>query len=265
MTMPRLLIDRALETAYIAAGIEQSDAEPRATLRDRLTAADVGVSDFALLPAPEIALLTETHQVDPIFGVVTAESGAIAMRTPLRPDEIEEASILLYEANGTAELLARATIWPYYGIRASAWTTEADGSSAITIVAGIEALETPEAGFSEDLVRAWYILTEQSVVTHLLAIPTDASDEAVEAVRGRLTSAAAAGYAARREVRRALQAESSVENERLVDFLAGLRYELDEDDRAAAYSLIARGSGGTRYPLIRAIPWRENDSKSNPQ
>ena len=172
--------------------------------------------------------------------------------------------IVWLDVSSTSELLARATIWPFYGIRASAWTANADGSSAITVVAGLEALETPEAGFSEDLVRAWYILTEQSVVTHLLVIPLEASDEAVEAVRERLATAAAAGYAARREVRRALQADSSVENERLVEFLSGLRYQLDEDDRAAAYSLIARGSGGTRYPLIRAIPWRQSDSDSPP-
>jgi predicted solute-binding protein len=132
----------------------------------------------------------------------------------------------------------------------------ADGASAITIVDGLAALEPVEAGFSEDLVRAWYILTEQSVVTHLLAVPAEASDEEVDAVRSRLTDAAAAGYAARREVRRALQANSSVETDRLVEFFAGIRYDLDADDRAAAYSLIARGSGGTRYPLLREIPWR---------
>ncbi len=252
--MAGLLVDRVLETAYIAAGIEQAGTDA-ALLRDRLTAADVHATDFALIPTPEIALLTETHMADPSFGVNLAESGAIAMRTPIRPDEIEEASILLYETNSTAELLARATIWPFYGIKARVWTTEADGSSSITIVDGLAALEPVEAGFSEDLVRAWYILTEQTVVTHLLAVPVDSTADQVAAVRTRLTEAAAAGYAARRELRRALQTDSSVEGKRLVDFLAGLRYDLDADDRMAAYSLIARGAGGTRIPLIREIPW----------
>jgi hypothetical protein len=181
------------------------------------------------------------------------------MRSPLRPDEIEEASILLYNVSGTAELLARATIWPFYGIKATAWSTEADGTAAITIVDGIDALEPAEAGFSEDLVRAWFILTEQPVVTHLLATPLDASDEDVEAVRARLAGAEASGYANRRDVRKALQAESSVESERLVDFTSRIHYELDPIARTAAYSLIARGAGGSRYPLIREIPWRSID------
>ncbi len=253
--MTSLLVDRALETAYITAGIERADSDS-VKLLDRLTAANVEASDFALIPTPEIALLTGTHGVDTTFGVSVAESGAIAMRSPIRPDEIEDASILLYDVSSTAELLARATIWPYYGMKASAWTREPDGTSTVTIVDGLAALEPVEAGLSEDLVRAWYILTEQSVVTHLLAIPVGAADEDVERIRTGLSEAVAAGYAARREVRRALQEESSVEGDRLVAFLAGLRCELDTDDRVAAYSLIARGSGGTRFPLIREIPWR---------
>jgi hypothetical protein len=253
--MTSLWVDRALETSYITAGIERADSDSVKVL-DRLTAANVEASDFALIPTPEIALLTDTHGVDTTFGVTVAESGAIAMRSPIRPDEFEDASIVLYDVSSTAELLARATIWPYYGIRASTWTKEPDGTSTVTIVDGLTALEPVEAGFSEDLVRAWYILTEQSVVTHLLAIPVGAADEQVEKVRTVLTDAMAAGYAARREVRRALQEESSVEGDRLVEFLAGLRYDLDTDDRMAAYSLIARGSGGTRFPLIREIPWR---------
>lgn len=252
--MPGLLVDRALETTYITAGIV-GHPELDATAHDNLTASDVGAGDFALLPTPEIALLTDTHRADPVFGLSTAESGAIAMRTPVRPDEIADASILLYHTNGTAELLARAAIWPFYGIKANAWTTEADGSAAITIVDGITALEPVEAGFSEDLVRAWYILTEQPVVTHLLAIPTGATADEIESVRARLTEAMSAGYANRRDVRRAIQADSSVDGDRLVDFLAGIRSELDTDDHLAAYSLIARGAGGSRYPLIREIPW----------
>lgn len=257
--MTALLIDQALETAYIVAGLTGDDAPGDVSVRPRLMAADVGPNDFALIQTPEIGLLTETHVVDPTFGISTAESGAIAMRTPVRPDEIERASILLYDVGSTAELLARATLWPFYGIEAANWLRDPDGSSSVTIVDGLAALEPVEAGFSEDLVRAWYILTEQPVVTHLLAIPIGATDEDVAAIRTRLTDATAAGYAARRDVRKALLEESSVEPERLVDFLARLRYELDAGTRTAAYSIIARGAGGTSYPLLRAIPWRETE------
>lgn len=254
--MPKLLIDNTLETTYIVAGLTADETATDFEIHGKLSAADIGPDDFALVQTPEIALLTATHLVDPIVGIFTAEAGAIVMRTFVRPDEIEDASILLYETGSTAELLARATIWPFYGIKANAWSTEPDGSSAITIVDGLAALEPAEAGFNEDLVRAWYILTDQPVVTHLLVVPVDATEDEVDTVRTRVNEAVAVGYTARREIRKALLAESTIDSERLVEFLARLRFELDSTARAAAYSLLARGSGGTRFPLIREIPWR---------
>lgn len=254
--MPKLLIDNTLETTYIVAGLTSDETATDFEIHDKLSGADIGPHDFALMQTPEITLLTATHVVDPVIGIFTAESGAIVMRALVRPDEIEDASILLYETGSTAELLARATIWPFYGIKANAWSIEPDGSSAITIVDGLAALEPAEADFSEDLVRAWYILTDQPVVTHLLVVPLDATDDEVDTIRARVNDAVAAGYAARREIRKALLTESAIDSERLVDFLARLRFELDSTARAAAYSLLARGSGGTRFPLIREIPWR---------
>ena len=135
------------------------------------------------------------------------------------------------------------------------WTTELDGNSAITIVDGISALEPIEAGFSEDLVRAWYILTEQPVVTHLFAVPAKTTPASLIDMHELLNGAVATGNERRRDIRKALLADSSAEGDRLVDFFANLRYELDDTARLAAYSLIARGSGGTRFPLIREIPW----------
>ncbi len=251
-----LIIDRTLETAFITAGLPNvAGPDVLFSVRDRLRAADLGADEFGLISTAEIALLTATHRADPVFGIWTSEIGAIAMRSPVRPDEIEDASILLYDVSGTAELLARATIWPFYGVRASAWTTEADGTSAITVVDGITALELVEAGFTEDLVRAWFILTEQAVVTHLLAVPADATEAEVAQMRELLGVAIETGYADRRDLRKVLLADSSAEGDRLVDFQGRLRYELDDATRIAAFSLIARGSGGTRYPLIREIPW----------
>lgn len=256
--MARLLVDRALETVFIVAGLER-DAAVEAEVQVRLAAASVGPDDFALIQTPEIGSLIETHVADQLFGVFAAESGAIAMRTTVRPDEIDDAVILLYDTGSTAEVLARATIWPFYGIKATSWTTEPDGSSVVSIVDGIDALEPAEVGFSEDLVRAWYILTAQPVVTHLLAVPKDAPDDEVTEIRTRLSNAVAAGYEDRREVRTALLDGSAAERERLVDCLSRVRFELDPVARSAAYSLIARGSGGTRFPLVRELPWRTGE------
>ncbi|MCA9858954.1 MAG: hypothetical protein KC438_04490 [Thermomicrobiales bacterium] len=252
-----LIIDRALETAFLTAGVaERTDPNLDVTIREHLRAADIGPDDFALISTPEITHLIETHQVDPAFGIWSSETGAIAMRSPVRPDEIGEASILLYGVSAAAELLARATVWPFYGIKATRWVTEPDGTSSITIVEGLDALEPVEAGFSEDLVRAWYILTEQPVVTHLFAVPRDVSSDAVEHVRNLLRSAAAAGYVQRRDLRKALLVDRDIESERLAETMSKFQLELDAVARDAAYSLLARGVGGSSYPLIREIPWR---------
>jgi hypothetical protein len=260
-----LRVDRALETTYVVAGLPSVAEDVEFSVSDRLKAEDVGPDDFALISTAEVSLLTATHRVDPEYGIVTSESGAIAMRTPVRPDEIEAASILLYDVSGTSELLARATIWPFYGIKATDWTKNVDGSSTISIVDGIAALEPAEAGFSEDLVRAWYILTEQPVVTHLLAIPEAAAEERIVQTRSLLSRAAEDGYSNRRDVRKELLADTSVDNDRLVEFLARLEYALDAECRTAAYSLIARGAGATRYPLIREIPWWSPEQPDAPR
>src|SRR3712207_7483724 len=56
-----------------------------------------------------------------------------------------------------AELLARATLKPYYGIEPASWVRDGDSSDAVraevVVVEGAEALREPEAGYSEDLSR----------------------------------------------------------------------------------------------------------------
>ncbi|MEZ4530191.1 MAG: hypothetical protein R2855_04090 [Thermomicrobiales bacterium] len=259
-----LLVDRSLETSYITFGLTHDESgEGSFEIHSRLTADRVGAADAALISTPEIGLLTETHRADPGFGLWTSGAGAIAMRTPVRPDEIEDAAILLYDVSGAAELLARATIWPFYGIKATAWLSEPDGSSTVSILDGLDALEPVEAGFSEDLVRAWYILTNQPLVTHLLSVPMGASAEQLLDVRSRLVAARSLGHAVRRDVRKQLLADTAIEGERLVEILGRVQHELDGATRAAAYSLIARGSGGTRYPLLREIPWWEPPTEAS--
>src|SRR5687768_3599887 len=58
---PMLIVDRSLETSYLTAGLP-SATEPGVdvSIRDRLTANDVGPGDFALISTAEIALLTDT-------------------------------------------------------------------------------------------------------------------------------------------------------------------------------------------------------------
>ena len=107
--------------------------------------------------------------------VIADGNGAIAMRTPVRPDEVEATPVRLLDTSGIAELLARATLRPFYGIEPTGWVRDGDSPEAaraeVVIVEGAEALREPEAGFSEDLSRAWFILTAQPVVSHVLLVP----------------------------------------------------------------------------------------------
>ena len=57
-----------------------------------------------LIPSSELLRLQATHDVVPAVAVVADASGAIAMRTPARPDAVEETPVRLLDVSGTAEL-----------------------------------------------------------------------------------------------------------------------------------------------------------------
>ena len=127
------------------------------------------------------------------------------MRTPVRPDEVESTPVRLLDTSGIAELLARATLRPFYGIEPTAWVRASDSPEAaraeVVIVEGAEALREPEAGFSEDLSRAWFILTAQPAVSHLLLVPSALRPADLTSVLTFLAAAKTAGLARRREWR----------------------------------------------------------------
>ena len=104
--------------------------------------------------------------------VIADGNGAIAMRTPVRPDEVErhQCGFSIRVASPSSW---RATLRPFYGIEPTSWVRDGDsgGGREVVIVEGAEALREPEAGFSEDLSRAWFILTAQPVVSHVLLVP----------------------------------------------------------------------------------------------
>ena len=52
---------------------------------------------------------------------MTHGAGAVAMRTPVRPDAIGTTPVRLFDTSSGAELLARATLTPFYGIDPASW------------------------------------------------------------------------------------------------------------------------------------------------
>ena len=88
--------------------------------------------------------------------------------------------------------MARATLKPFYGIEVTGWVRDAEAPEAAraeaVIVEGTEALREPEAGFSEDLCRAWFILSGQPLVSHVLLAPRDLSPSALRQLIDFLTA-----------------------------------------------------------------------------
>lgn len=255
----RLLLHDTLATAPFAVPLAAGWLTPPDGLetasRPELTAADVGPEDTALVPTPEASALQGTHRVLPDAAVVAGPVGSVAMRVPVRPDGIERTPVRLSgEASGAAEILARATLRAFYGIEPIGWTREDDAEAQVMIVEGAEALRTPEAGYAEDLCRAWFILTGTPAVTHVLVAPLAADRAALGATLDLLAALRAQAHTRRRDLRRELVATHGLDDpDRLAELLNGQRYALEPADRRALADLLARGTRGSIYPTPRPL------------
>ena len=250
-----LLIDDALMTAQITIPLREGWVEPDVAVATRpaLVAADVGPGDVALLAGPEATLLGQTHVVHPEVAVVAEAISAIAMRTPVRPDQVEETPIRLLDAGPTAEVLVRALLRPHFGITATSFARgdgdEGAAEAQVVVVDGLLGLTEPEAGVQEDLARAWFVLTGQAVVHHVLVAGVEAEVQGIEAEIEVLKRAIAVGQERRRDVRRILvdAGDLPVDRERLAALTNRIRYTLTEADRRSLRELLSRGTWGTGY------------------
>jgi len=219
---------------------------------NRLTTDSASEERIVLAPASEILHLQQTHDVAADVAVIADANGAIAMRTPVRPDEVEATPVRLLDTSGVAELLARATLRPFYGIEPASWVRESDSLEAAraeaVIVEGAEALRDPEAGFSEDLSRAWFILTAQPVVSHVLLVPRTLPPNLLQEALAFLDKARTEGLARRPEWRPQLADREGVGRDRASAFWAAQRLKLELADRRALLDLLGQGSRGTSSP-----------------
>ena len=262
-----ILIDDALVASPIRVPLVEGWIEHPVPfeVRNSLKAADVGPADLALLPVAEATLLAATHVVIPDIAVIYDGVSDIAMRTPVRPDGIEAVPVRLLETGGTAELLIRALLRPYFGITASTFVRSADDPAAadaqVVIVDGFAGLDAPESGFQEDLVRSWFILTGARVPGHVFVAGVEAYARGVEPELAAMREAIVAGQERRREVRIQIAAESGgeVDRDRLAEMTNRLRFTFEAEDRQSLSNLIARGTWGGPYP--RAMPVFADDIK----
>jgi len=260
-----VLLDDTFVTATYTTPLASSWVTPpdgiKLERRTRLAAADVAASDLALRPSSELLLLQRTHIAIPDVAVIADNVGAVALRAPVRPDEIQATPVRLLDASGFAELLARATLQSFYGIAPTAWVRDDEAPEAAraraVIVAGAEALREPEGGCSEDLVRAWFILSARSAVSHLLLAPRDMPAHQLREGVAALDAARGAGLARRREWRPALAEREGVTHERANAFWAAQRLALEDADRQSLVDLLRRGVHGASALAMSNVEFRD--------
>jgi hypothetical protein len=269
-----ILIDDTLVTAQIAVPFSEGwmDSPVEVSVRPNLRASDVEPADVALLPVPEATLLTETHVIAPEVAVIFDGIGPIAMRTPIRPDGVEETIVRLLETGPTAEVVMRALLRPYFGITATRFASADDDPRAseaqVVVVDGAMGLEQPESGFQDDLARAWFILTGQALVSHVTVVGVDAlAHGSVDPMIDALRAAATLGVERRRDVRRIVAARWNIDRDGLAEMTNRMRFAMTPDDRQSLQSLIARGTWGSRFgrtlPAFRdALPTSDEPSEA---
>ena len=253
----RLALDHTFITAPVVhpfvAGWEEAPTDLDVSASAGLTGRAIGADGYGLIPLPEYAWLQETHQIIPDVAVVSGNSGMVAMRCPVRPDGIGITPVRLIDIDGAGEILARATLRAFYGIHASSWLRSDDEPAEVVIVSGPMAVELPEAGFSEDLCRAWVILTGSRAVDHVLVAPKDADRATVAPVVEFLKGLVATGHERRRELRREISEPYGLDRDRLAEVQNAYTFELDVDDQRSAQLLLQRGIPGSVYPTVGSI------------
>lgn len=259
-----LLIDDSLTTSLISIPLSEGwvDTSVSLDIREGLSASEVTSEDVALISSAEATLLADTHVLIAETAVVLDGIGPIVMRTPVRPDGLDETVVRLLDAGPTAELLIRAMLRPYFGISATTFAHSDDDPAAETaeviILDGAAGLLQPEAGHQSDLVRDWFVLTGQAVVSHVVVVGLHALARGAGAELEALAAAVATGQERKRDVRGVVAARYGIEDrEALGEMTNRQRFELTQADRNSLANLIARGTWGGRFgkrlPVYRDV------------
>jgi hypothetical protein len=240
----RLLIDDSLATSPLVEALRGEfatlDLEPE--IRRGLTAADVSGEDAALLPTGEYGAIAETHAIEPGLAVVFDQRGPVALRTPIRPDGVEQTPIRLIDAGSSAELLARATLDPFFGITPAGFFRNDAPDAEAVVVEGAQALTPPEAGFSEDLAKAWYVLTSEPYVSHILVTPLTIEAAARDRFVQAATALREAAIEHRRAIRTRIVTSTGLDRDALITLFEATRWSLGTPDRRALLLLLQLGN-----------------------
>lgn len=240
----QIVLDASFATQPLTEAVRGGFVEgaDRFILRDGLRAGDVGAEEAALVPAGEYGALQETHQILPVLAVIFEREGPVVLRTPVRPDEIERTPVRLIDTSSSGELLARATLDPFFGITPAGYERDDAPDAQAVIVEGALALAPPEMGFNEDLVRAWYILTAEAYVSHILLVPTGISADDLAFVTEAAEALRTAADTSRRGIRTRIVTATGLDRERLTTLYQTTRWQLGPEDRRALLLLLQLGN-----------------------
>jgi hypothetical protein len=89
---------------------------------------------FALIDAAQLGAVAD-HLIHPDVGIALRDKGVVALQSAMRADELAQPTIWLRTSGPTSELLARATMAPYFGFRPRAWVKQA-GAHVDAVVCG---------------------------------------------------------------------------------------------------------------------------------
>ena len=225
-------------TRYLRAGLERID-----------TGTDL--SGFAVIETAHIPSFPH-HSIHPEVGVSVRDRGVVTVQSPVRFDEVESPTVWVRTSGPTAELLARATLSPYFGFRPKAWTDDPAAGAEIVVCDEEAALAPLEGGFREGLCRAWFVLTGLPLVTHLLAVPANATAAGVEVVAAWFASGGGLSKDERRAIREEIVLETGASLDDVAALMTGVRWTMAIDERRSIAELFSRSGVSAQ---IGAINW----------
>ncbi len=254
--METCLIDDSLTTAVFSYPVAQGWVAPKGLeVVSGLTAEMVAARNAcALIDSVEAALLLNRFAVVTDIALVSHHTGAIRLWTANRPDEIEHASISLNGVSRTAEAIARATIFHFFAIDVIGWDRRSSDGDAI-VREGAPALTPVEAGYLNDLVRAWFILSGSPLATHVLVAPRELAEQGTRALQPVVKALDASFNVAterRRQLRRDLEDATELDRDQLVEFQTDQTVTLSKTARKGWLDLVRRVGRAMNLPNVEA-------------
>lgn len=221
-------------------------------LRDRVTLEQIEDGDAcALINAIDATRVLDSFSVVSDVALVSTHRGTVNMRTTQRPDEVENTVVQLGEVSATAEALARATIYHFYGIDVLDWNRSSQDAD-VSVVEGPETLRAAGDTYNEDLIRAWFILTSLSMPTHLLIAPRELLDNDMSGIKemvSLLRHAAEVSSERRRELRRNLSADLELDRELVTEYFNDQKTRLTRSARKGWLDLTNRVARAMDLPV----------------